>query len=639
MKRLSALVACLIAALACGARAADAPKPVKSAPRATAVLPHADASPLFPKLRHSPLPGTLVIAGSFGEHRSSHLHAGLDFSTGGVVGVPVIACEDGAIERVRASGAGYGRSLYLRAGGRLLVYAHLDAFGEPMASYIGAVQDSTGAYEQDLWPETGRFRVKAGERIGWSGRSGTGSPHLHFEVRRGDMALNPMRAGLDVPDFGPPVVQAVTLEPLYERSFVNRSPAPLTVRFGVRADTVVLEGRARAIVQAVDPGARRSVMAPWGVGIEWGGSGYEWRADSVSWATDLAEVDYDYDLGRGASYSKTTLRMWAAPGVRPRMAQTATPAREAAGVIAANAGDPPRPLRVFARDLAGHTVERTLWVRGPSAAEAGGTLLPGEGDLEFAPLPDARLRLSSRQNGGRAAAIVPAGRGEIPLSAETLRGWKLGEIESGALEPLARWKVEPPSLFERTAWAIRREAAAERVPAELRPHSEVLALLPMRPPLRAPITLWFPRPRTFAPDTLLAVYREGDEGWEFAGKDVDPANGDFKIEARRLGRFALFEDTLAPRITPLAAPRAAAPGAYSTWALTARLTDDGSGIAARGCWFMVDGRRVPAEWDGVRGELRWRPQRAPRAGTHRYEVMAADRAGNASRRSGSFTIE
>src|SRR5262245_16230781 len=104
--RAAAIATLMTAALATFASAADAPAaakaPVKAAAKkpASPVLPPADARPLFPKLTHAPLPGRLVMAGSFGEHRNSHIHAGVDLSTGGVVGVPVIACESGVIERV-----------------------------------------------------------------------------------------------------------------------------------------------------------------------------------------------------------------------------------------------------------------------------------------------------------------------------------------------------------------------------------------------------------------------------------------------------------------------------------------------------------------------------------------------------------
>ena len=93
-------------------------------------------------------------------------------STGGKTGAPVLAPGAGVIERVRTSGVGYGRSLYLRVNGdRLIVFGHLDAFAPEIAAYVDSVQRSTGEYEQDLWPATGRFRVAAGERIAWSGET------------------------------------------------------------------------------------------------------------------------------------------------------------------------------------------------------------------------------------------------------------------------------------------------------------------------------------------------------------------------------------------------------------------------------------------------------------------------------------
>ena len=127
-------------------------------------------------------------------HGPGHFHAGLDFSTGEAVGSPVYAALPGCVVRVRASGTGYGRAVYVQADdGRLLVYAHLDAFDGPLADWVAAVQDSSGEYEQDLWPAAGRFAVRAGQRLGWSGRSGTDSPHLHFEIRRDGIPVDPRK--------------------------------------------------------------------------------------------------------------------------------------------------------------------------------------------------------------------------------------------------------------------------------------------------------------------------------------------------------------------------------------------------------------------------------------------------------------
>src|SRR3989442_8402432 len=109
---------------------------------------HAAPAPLFPPLPHPLFDAPMRMSGSFGDHRSSHFHAGFDLVT--AVGTAVHAPADAEVRRVRASGVGYGRSIYLEmADGRLLVFGHLDAFAEPMAAYVASTQDSSGQYDQD----------------------------------------------------------------------------------------------------------------------------------------------------------------------------------------------------------------------------------------------------------------------------------------------------------------------------------------------------------------------------------------------------------------------------------------------------------------------------------------------------------
>src|SRR5213592_1204603 len=70
--------------------------------------------PLFAPLSGTPLAKPLVFNGGFGDSRIGHFHAGFDLGTGRKVGRSVLAPGDGWIERVRSSGIGYGRSIYLR---------------------------------------------------------------------------------------------------------------------------------------------------------------------------------------------------------------------------------------------------------------------------------------------------------------------------------------------------------------------------------------------------------------------------------------------------------------------------------------------------------------------------------------------
>src|SRR6266571_1215882 len=220
--------------------------PSADPPRTKATTP----APLKAQLSVTPLAEPLIFTGGFGDRRIGHFHAGFDLGTGSRVGRPVRAPEAGWIERVRASGIGYGRSIYLRTrDGRTLQLGHLDAFAGPPAEYVRSAQDASGQYEQDLWPSREQFAIRAGEVIAWSGESGAGGPHLHFEIRRGDVAYNPQRAGLVVPDRVSPTLETLTLEPLDDSSLVEGRSGPFALRLSGH-DTVRAIGRLRAIVVA-----------------------------------------------------------------------------------------------------------------------------------------------------------------------------------------------------------------------------------------------------------------------------------------------------------------------------------------------------------------------------------------------------
>ncbi len=651
-------------------------------------LPAVDAAgapgaPFFPPLARPPLDPPLAITGGFGEYRVGHFHAGLDLGTGGHVGKPVYAPLSGQVERVRASGVGYGRSIYIRArDGRLIQLGHLDAFEEPLAGFVSAAQESTGQYEQDLWPEPSRFPVRVGQRVAWSGESGAGGPHLHIEIRRGDMAMNPLRAGLAAPDTRPPTLTRLTLEPLDDTSYVERGAAPYAVSPGARAETLLVEGRVRAVVGARD-GTWRGVdrMVPWSVGMEWEGHRVECRFDSVSWATDMPEGDYVYDAGRVVGDRGIVL--WAPAGFRPRVIVADAPLDEDAGTLTVRPGDSPRTLRLFARDLAGGVARASVVLRGPrpgergpDAARAGGLAEPGDDRFRFASLPAGYLRVSYRgaprrasgvrvmgvragPRGGVWTAVVPpeslarsaAPRaegldGEQRAWGDTLRGFRADVLPGTALCGGYEFRaaVSDTSLFEPTAWAWDMNGREPAANLEHVPLGRAFAVLPATLPLRAPVAVTASRAGQRRLPPRAGLYRDSGDGWEWIAQAPEGEAFSVAGRSRRLGRFALFADTLGPRIAPPGAPRLAAPGAakpapYSRWALEARLTEDGSGVNASATYFQVDGARVPSEWDAEKSTLRWRPHRAPAPGAHRFTVVAHDRAGNVALRSGTFVLD
>lgn len=635
------------------------------------------------RFQGTPLRKPLIFKAGFGDYRGGHFHAGLDLGTGRRVGRPVLAPESGWIERVRSSGVGYGRSLYLRTpDARILVFGHLDAFAGRLADYVQNAQDSTRQYEQDLWLSPKQFHVRAGQIIAWSGESGAGGPHLHFEVRRGDTAYNPLRAGMAVADRVPPELVSLTLEPLDEASLVEGRSGPFTVSL-TRADTVRAIGRLRAVVVARDRLRRSSGRTvPWSVGIEWEGRPTECRFDSVSWATDMPQADYVYDVGRVTG--NMGLMLWSAAGFRPRVMHTDAPAGEEAGTIVIRPGDPPRVLQVWARDLGGGTVTRRLVLR---PGEPSPPMTPGwwrgeepwsETSAAFASLPGGFLRVSFPVRYAKRGLELQVGAGarratraagawcatfSVPRSAavETVRlplaaraGDTTGAPPERAGFVWAR-RASSADAFELAddkgglrvgfaAGALFEDATVLAYPGSVRGRKGLIPLggawqvEPARHPLRRPARVRIVAPAGASMDRV-GLYRLDSGAWQWAGADRDPVTHAVIGDSWRLGRFALFRDEVAPRVRllkPSAPPVRRRP--YSRWAVEASVIEEGSGVDARASWLEVDGARVPTEWDPEAGRLRWRPARPPGRGTDDVLIVAADHAGNMTRKQGRFRL-
>ncbi len=156
----------------------------------------------------APLEGQLTLSGTFCELRNSHFHAGIDLRTNAEEGHKVFAVEEGFISRIRISGSGYGKALYIdHPNGYTSVYGHLQKFTPEIEQWLRKVHYHLEETQIDTLLPPGLIKVKRKEWVALSGNTGgSQAPHLHFEMRETDTEapVNPKLFGLVIADNVPP---------------------------------------------------------------------------------------------------------------------------------------------------------------------------------------------------------------------------------------------------------------------------------------------------------------------------------------------------------------------------------------------------------------------------------------------------
>ncbi len=190
---------------------------------------------LFSQELRNPFDFPILLSGNFGELRSNHFHAGLDFKTQGVEGKPVHAVADGYISRISVSPWGYGNALYINhPDGKTTVYGHLQKYNDSITIYVRDQQYDLESFAVNLLPEPDKFPVKKGDIIALGGNSGgSGGPHLHFEIRETetDELVDPILYYKDrIKDTRPPQIQGVMVYPIEGRGVLNGSNKKLELK-------------------------------------------------------------------------------------------------------------------------------------------------------------------------------------------------------------------------------------------------------------------------------------------------------------------------------------------------------------------------------------------------------------------------
>jgi len=186
--------------------------------RTQAFLPPGAAGSMFPRIlnRHYapfdslqtpmadyrwPTLPSLPVTSSFADFRSTHFHGGIDISTRGKTGLPVFASRAGYISHISVSGKRIRQNALCAPQRRFFtpVTRNLKRFNDVIEAYVRSLQYAAGVYplEKDLQP--GELDVDRLELIAYTGNTGDGDAHLHFEIL--DRNMNPVNP-LMFPNFG-----------------------------------------------------------------------------------------------------------------------------------------------------------------------------------------------------------------------------------------------------------------------------------------------------------------------------------------------------------------------------------------------------------------------------------------------------
>ncbi len=209
-----------------------------------------------------PTDASTKVTSSFAEYRSTHFHGGIDISTNGQTGHNVFASRDGYVYRIVISPFGYGKMLFLKhPDGYVTAYAHLLTFNDAINRVAREEQYRRGTYAIDLTVDPSRVPVRKGELVAYSGNSGYGPPHLHFEIRDENMnQVNPLLcSSFRMEDNVPPRFKRVMITPLSFNSTVDNSSRtryfsrfPRRKKAYVIPQTIRISGRIGFAIEAID---------------------------------------------------------------------------------------------------------------------------------------------------------------------------------------------------------------------------------------------------------------------------------------------------------------------------------------------------------------------------------------------------
>lgn len=620
-----------------------------------------------------PLDTPRLITSSFGEYRSFRFHAGIDLRA--ATGTPVRAADDGAVSRVRVSPYGYGKAVYLRlADGNTAVYAHLDRFNPAIEAFVRAEQHRRESYTVDRYPGEGALPVTRGEIIAYTGSTGSGPPHLHYELRDpNNVVINPRTLGIAWPDTTRPIVTGLAIVPRGPGSRVNGNPVPLVLAPDhtgggtYTVDPVAVAGPIGLAVAKHDPaneGANRLGIHTLEVQRR-GETVFRMVNDRLDYDTmhHGAVAWHPYLLGEGrflTAYrapgnNAPPYRVWRGGdgfftvpvlGAEVELILTdflGNTSRVQIPMTAAleTPAFPPAPTAATPRvtlDVFGDWLSASLTFESPLEAPPA-VIIQREGRPLGTALEATQTAANAYRVGVDGTALSP-GLHELALVrpdgtatgiasfAAVPRGQGTQTVRVGDAAVLAGPQAGFGTLLLDVS-ARPTAISGAPVPA----HGQAYPLGHPNTPIDTAVTVRLPLPGSVANPARAAIYRRVGSSWSHLTTRRDGAY--LEATTRRLGTFAVLEDTAAPVIRDLE-PADGATVSGRRPAIRARVSDVGSGIAD--IRVTVGGQWLLTAYTPDEDRIHWMQDRDLPSGTHPLVVTVTDRAGNATTVTRTITV-
>lgn len=610
-----------------------------------------------------PTDASPYLSGTFGETRSQHFHSALDIKTWGRKGYKILATRDGTLHRMAIGPKGYGRVLYLHhPDGSYSVYAHLLSFNDRIQQLADSIRMRDYSYELDRVVDSLHISVEQGEVIGYSGASGVGPPHLHFELRTpSQKPFNPLLTNLSVPDDIPPRFSAISLEPLSAHTQIegnHRIYIRKTAQNngGYDFGTIKVSGPVGLGVDLFDQANRvRNAYAVYDLKLFADSTLiFHSRVDSFSYEqTDQMFLDRVYPILQqtGQGYQRLyTVEGNTLPFYRSLKNR---------GVLNLPAGR--HKIRMVGEDYFGNRSEARLVLDVKGRPEPGTMLKPPDRDFQRNPNSFAAqqldrwdwhpdwIRFNNPDSSTYGVIALDTLRNSLASLSRVQTALNLREHARMIIENsngnrirLQRMIPDQPNSYTSTrdhlfarfpAQTFYDTLSAGMVSREFRRDSVRVDLYPNNQPLRKEFSLTYTN--TFAPgpaDSTLAFYQWNKRRGKLYHVPTTRTVNDFEASVPALGTYYLLADTTAPEVSKPRIHRRE----DGRWVATVTATDNRSGIDHKASVFMVNGVRGIAEYAPEDDLLHYyHPEFRPDS-TNYLKIVVEDNIGNKTVR--EFTV-